>query len=805
MTTYDTSDNASVQTAFSDPEGDTVTCVKINGSVIDWVANGGVEIVALTEGSAHVYENWLTNPPQWVNTDPANFAGYPADGGVRTVGSFTYETSDGHNPDQGPFTHTMQIRGNNAAPPPTALAFSAWPVLSGTPQPGNTLTTSDGTVIGGTPPYTYSYAWKNGDAAIVNDPGDVNSYAVTSANNGQTLLHCNVTVTDAVDAVIVGQTPNVSVNVPLANTVKPSFSGTPTVGSTLTVNPGTWVGTGSIIVDSYQLYRDGAPISGLSGMTYVVQAGDEGHVLTVGETVHDTTGSASATSTGVTIYAAGASNEAVEAQIVMDEFNSDPDKGWAGFTSEAGFTIITVNTLAQLKAQWDAFRTGTPATSKVKVYLAWNGISGNGSQAWSGVQGAKLTAGATHGGYLIPSGGFWIAGAPGYAPIIGARLDIIGAPRIMFQDLAVSVLGTTTNLGNNSKKSAVLNFRSTGTFPVNGCKALKNVNFGLFDNRPTDFPNFAEWMKGYQSNGGYSTYLEDCRCAGTTEQFSITDWYRRMIRCEAQQCVGDFTHSFGFAGPTKTCWHWESNSLNRDLAQIAAAAGLHTDAGQYGVDTENLAAYRSLIEYKMQHANSSVATDSGSQGLWRGHSPSPTRYDEVQRDLLLAYTAYHGAVCFDPSGQGKHVTKRALFARAGLEGSGGQDTYEQILIQQKPNNGGSIEIDGIILTQIQNNVATPVTVGPNMLYVDWRAGVSTNGNGQSQNSPLRPEAVFTSLGITRNGQGRTEYTIPGEASTDFATAFYAIRDAFEPDASFGGYTGLGLSDPENWPGAPVRP
>lgn len=60
-------------------------------------------------------------------------------------------------------------------------------------------------------------------------------------------------------------------------TTKPSITGTPTNGQTLTGASGT-IANGT--VTSRQWRRDGAAISGATAATYTLQAADIGHVIT---------------------------------------------------------------------------------------------------------------------------------------------------------------------------------------------------------------------------------------------------------------------------------------------------------------------------------------------------------------------------------------------------------------------------------------------------------------------------------------------------------------------------------------------
>ncbi|RWR32531.1 hypothetical protein D2T31_00670 [Sinirhodobacter populi] len=80
------------------------------------------------------------------------------------------------------------------------------------------------------------------------------------------------------------------------NLTAPSISGTPTVGQALTATEGTWTG-GPIV--TLQWLRNGAAISGATGLTYLLIAADAGANISVRATATNAGGSVSATSTAV--------------------------------------------------------------------------------------------------------------------------------------------------------------------------------------------------------------------------------------------------------------------------------------------------------------------------------------------------------------------------------------------------------------------------------------------------------------------------------------------------------------------------
>jgi hypothetical protein len=189
-----------------------------------------------------------------------------------------------------------------AAPVNTAL-----PAITGTAAVGQTVTTSDGSWTGS--PTSFTYEWlrcpSSGGVPDGSNCASIgvttNSYVVATGDVGFK-LRSRVTavngdgqtkaVSDATSAVVAQAGP--------PNTAPPTISGTATVGSTLTANPGTW--TGASITFTYQWRQCDAsgancnPISGATGTTYVIANGDVGHTIRVAVTGTDATGPNTVTS-----------------------------------------------------------------------------------------------------------------------------------------------------------------------------------------------------------------------------------------------------------------------------------------------------------------------------------------------------------------------------------------------------------------------------------------------------------------------------------------------------------------------------
>jgi hypothetical protein len=174
-----------------------------------------------------------------------------------------------------------------AAPSNTAL-----PAITGTAAVGQTVTTSDGTWTGS--PTSFTYEWLRCPSSGGNDDGSncasigvtTNSYAVATGDVGFT-LRSRVTAVNSEGHVqaVSKATAAVVAEAKPPNTAPPTITGTATVGSTLTANPGTW--TGSSITFTYQWRQCDASganctaITGATGNTYVIASGDVGHTIRV--------------------------------------------------------------------------------------------------------------------------------------------------------------------------------------------------------------------------------------------------------------------------------------------------------------------------------------------------------------------------------------------------------------------------------------------------------------------------------------------------------------------------------------------
>ncbi len=185
--------------------------------------------------------------------------------------------------------------------PELAPKNTARPVVSGTPQVGQTLTAAPGTWTGGP---TFTYQWQRCDSAGSNC-GDITaamgqSYVVADADGGST-IRVVVTARNAFGEATAasGPTAVVPVGTP-TNTSPPTISGAPQVGQTLTAGTGGWTGNPTSFSFQWQRCDAGGAscvvISGATAGTYVLGSADLGSTVRVAVTARNSVGEATAVS-----------------------------------------------------------------------------------------------------------------------------------------------------------------------------------------------------------------------------------------------------------------------------------------------------------------------------------------------------------------------------------------------------------------------------------------------------------------------------------------------------------------------------
>ncbi len=208
-------------------------------------------------------------------------------------------------------------------PTPPANSAGFPPTIAGIAQVGQTLTAGPGTWTG-TAPITFTYTWAAGGVTVATGP----TYTVPAADLSKTIV-LSVTASGAGG----GGGPATSVPTaavlplpPVAGASKPTISGTPQQGQTLTVTHAAWASATPLtaIADQWEqcdLFGGGCqPIPGQTGTTYTLTPGDVGHTIAVSETASNIGGTSTAVVSSATAPVTATSATSVVA------FSSNPPK-----------------------------------------------------------------------------------------------------------------------------------------------------------------------------------------------------------------------------------------------------------------------------------------------------------------------------------------------------------------------------------------------------------------------------------------------------------------------------------------------
>lgn len=255
----------------------------------------------------------------WSGTTPISFAYQwrrcsSSGGSCGNVSGATSETYTLVSGDVGR-TLRVQVTATNSAgsaqavSSPTAVvvapgppANTAAPALSGTAQDGHTLTVSNGTWKSDST-VSYSYKWGRCDSAGNNcatiSGATHSSYKASSADVGHQ-LRATVTAKNSVGSTSATSSASgivAAAGIAPQNTARPSLTGTPKEGQTLTVCCGSWSGTQPITL-SFRWVRCGtngaAPCDAIAGATqqaYTLTTVDIGRTVQVFVTAANAYGS----------------------------------------------------------------------------------------------------------------------------------------------------------------------------------------------------------------------------------------------------------------------------------------------------------------------------------------------------------------------------------------------------------------------------------------------------------------------------------------------------------------------------------
>jgi hypothetical protein len=201
--------------------------------------------------------------------------------------------------------------GNGNAVVLVAPSNTVLPTISGTTQPGSTLTATSGTWTG-TSPLNFTYSWsrcdKNGASCSAISGANSNTFALQNVDGGNT-IRVAVTATNGDGSAQATSAATAVIGFPV-NNQPPTISGTTQVGSTLTATTGTWVGLAPINY-TYAWGRcdsngkNCAAISGATSNTYTLQSADSGNTVRVTVTGSNSAGSDTGTSDTTSVIGGG--------------------------------------------------------------------------------------------------------------------------------------------------------------------------------------------------------------------------------------------------------------------------------------------------------------------------------------------------------------------------------------------------------------------------------------------------------------------------------------------------------------------
>ena len=227
------------------------------------------------------------------------------------------------------------------APKPNTDA-TGLPIISGTPQVGETLTadTSDIDDEDGLDDVSYRYQWVAGGSDIEDATGS--SHLLTTSEQGRT-VQVKVNFTDDADnqeSLTSAETLAVTAKPNTEATGEPTISGTPQVDETLTSDTsGISDAEGLTNVSyQYQWLRDDTEIEGQTGSTYELVSADEGRTIKVRVTFTDDAGNAESLTSGATTSVAAQPAETPVVLITASFANMPADHNGDNFTFQLNFS-----------------------------------------------------------------------------------------------------------------------------------------------------------------------------------------------------------------------------------------------------------------------------------------------------------------------------------------------------------------------------------------------------------------------------------------------------------------------------------
>jgi Carboxypeptidase regulatory-like domain len=233
---------------------------------------------------------------QWLR-DGTAISGATSATYVATAADLTHQLSVAVTGTESGYPPVAQTSASTSTVIPATLT-TATPTITGDTTVGKVLTASAGTW--GPTPVALSYRWSSSASGPITGATG-STYTPVAGDEGSTLT---VTVSGtktgyATQSLTSAATSAIGVSIHTFTPGTPSIAGTPTAGTTVTVQTGNWSPTPDTF--SYQWKRGGVAISGATSASYKLATADNGHPITVTVTASkagfDT---ATATSAGIT-------------------------------------------------------------------------------------------------------------------------------------------------------------------------------------------------------------------------------------------------------------------------------------------------------------------------------------------------------------------------------------------------------------------------------------------------------------------------------------------------------------------------
>lgn len=305
--------------------------------------------------------------------------------------------------------HHLSLRVAPTIPP----ANLALPIISGLPHNGETLSVSTGGWANA--PTGFAYQWFRDGTAIAG--AIAATYSLTTADLGH-VISALVTANNAAGSNSASSITTTSIIDKPGNTAIPQITGTPQPGQALTAVSGSW--TFSPTSTEFQWLIDGAPISGEISNTYLVQAADEGHTISVAETATNDAGSTTATSAGVVISAASYAT--------------------TDFAPSSGFSVTAI--AQQPDGTWNV--TMTRASDNATNTTNWTSADLEGVDDHCGFPATITGTGTTADPYAAGLSG-WFHSSAVTTPVTYTREWIIGATTVV-RTATLDASGYASNL-----------------------------------------------------------------------------------------------------------------------------------------------------------------------------------------------------------------------------------------------------------------------------------------------------------------------------------------------------------------------